>query len=209
MTNAHYVLPFRRKREGRTNYKKRLAMLKSGKPRLIIRRSNKHMLLQLAQYHPDGDKILVSVDSKVLAKHGWSHSTKSVPASYFAGVLLAQAAKQHKIGEAIVDLGLQQHRAGTRACAAIKGAIDGGLAIPAGEEIFPSAERIAGKHISPDVEKDVAALAQKLGVKLPEAAPKKEKPKADAKKAPEANKGDKPAKTEAKPAKKKAEPKED
>ena len=175
MTHATHVLPFRRKREGRTNYKKRLALLKSGQPRLIIRRTNKHMLLQLATYHQDGDLLICSVDSKALAKHGWTHATKSVPACYFTGVLLAKAAKEHNVEGAIVDLGLQQHRAGTRICAAIKGVIDGGLQVPASEEIFPYGERIAGKHISPEVEKDVASLAAKLGVKLPAIVPHEKK----------------------------------
>jgi large subunit ribosomal protein L18 len=196
MTNATHVLPFRRKQEGRTNYKKRLALLKSGKPRLIIRRTNKHLLLQLASYHQDGDLVICSVDSKSLAKHGWTHATKSVPACYFTGVLLAKVAQEHKITEAIVDIGLQQHRAGTRICAAIAGAIAGGLSIPASEEIFPSAERIAGKHISPDVEKDVAALAAKLGVKLPAIVPHEKKAEKKVENKAVEKKGEKPAKAE-------------
>ena len=47
MTHAKHVLPYRRKREGRTNYKKRLALLKSGQPRLVIRRSNRYLQFQL------------------------------------------------------------------------------------------------------------------------------------------------------------------
>jgi ribosomal protein L18 len=141
-------------------------LLKSGKPRLIIRKSNRHLLLQLAKYEPDGDRILTTMDSKTLQKHGWSKGTKSIPAAYFTGVLLARAAHDQKIREAIVDIGLQRHAPGGRICAAIKGAIDGGLAIPADASIFPSADRIAGKHNG--LELAVSAFAQTLGVKLPQ-----------------------------------------
>ena len=42
-----YTVPFRRKREGKTNYKKRLGLLKSKSLRLVVRKSNKHILVQL------------------------------------------------------------------------------------------------------------------------------------------------------------------
>jgi len=41
MTNkTTFKVPFRRRKEGKTNYKKRLNMLKSGTPRLVARRTN-------------------------------------------------------------------------------------------------------------------------------------------------------------------------
>ncbi len=177
MTHAKHVLPYRRKREGRTNYKKRLALLKSGRPRLVIRKSNRYVQLQLVRYHADGDRILVTVTSKALAKLGWTGSAKSIPAAYLTGILCAKEAKAHGVADAIVDLGFQKHRAGTRLCAAIKGAIDGGLAIPASEEIFPSGDRINGVHTK--APERVAAVAAKLGVTLPKPDAKKEAKKGD------------------------------
>jgi large subunit ribosomal protein L18 len=165
MTKQRDVVAYRRKREGRTNYRKRLALLKSATPRLVIRRSNRYMLLQLVTYAPDGDTVLVTLSSQRLLAQGWSGSAKSVPAAYFAGVLLGRAAKAHGIAHAVVDIGMQRHRAGTRLCAAIKGAIDGGLDVPADEAIFPSSERLAGAHLQ-DAGK-TAAFAAKLGVTLP------------------------------------------
>ena len=35
-----YEVKFKRRNEGKTNYKKRLAMLKSGRPRAVIRKTN-------------------------------------------------------------------------------------------------------------------------------------------------------------------------
>lgn len=138
---------YRRKREGRTNYKKRLAYLKSGQHRLVIRRTNKQVIMQIVDYHPDGDKILCGVTSSDLKKHGWNYSFNSLPACYLAGILMARTAKEHKVTSAIVDLGLQSNT-GSRLYAAIKGAIDGGLEVPADEEALPSKERLHGEHIA-------------------------------------------------------------
>ena len=62
--NAIYTVKYRRKREGRTNYKKRLELLKSGSPRLVIRKSNTSITLQLVMYESDGDKVLITYTSK-------------------------------------------------------------------------------------------------------------------------------------------------
>jgi len=196
MTHARHILPFRRKREGRTNYKKRLSLLKSGKRRLVIRLSNRHLQLQVVEYRPDGDRVLVTVNSKALAKQGWGHSTKSTPAAYCTGFLLGKAALQHHIDEAIVDLGLQKHRHGTRICAAIKGAVDAGLAVPVGEDIFPAPERIRGEHLTTAKREEVAALAAKLGITLPEGTSPPKKAKTEDK--PSEKKSEKGGKAEAK-----------
>ncbi len=155
-------LELRRKREGRTNYKKRLALLKSGKPRLVIRRSNRYLLLQVVAYHPDGDNVLTTTSSRSLAKKGWKGSGKSLPAAYLTGLLLAKQALEKGVEEVIVDIGLQKHRAGTRLCAAIKGVIDGGVRVPADESIFPPQERLFGEHISPELTLEARALAERL-----------------------------------------------
>lgn len=175
MTMAHTkkVVSFRRKREGKTNYKKRLSLLKSGKPRLVIRRSNKYITIQLTTYVPNGDKVLLEKSSRILLKHDWKHSAKSVPAAYLTGVLLAKEAIQKGLKSAIVDIGFHKHRAGTRICAAINGAVNGGLSIPVNREIFPSQERITGVHLTSVKQEELTALATKLGITLPEVDVKK------------------------------------
>ncbi|MGM0388528.1 MAG: 50S ribosomal protein L18, partial [Natrinema limicola] len=40
-TGPRYKVPMRRRREVRTDYHQRLRLLKSGKPRLVARKSNK------------------------------------------------------------------------------------------------------------------------------------------------------------------------
>ncbi len=153
MATTRYTVRFRRKREGKTNYKKRLVLLKSKKPRLIIRKTNTQIILQVAQYAPDGDKIITTVRSKELSKMDWKHSFKNLPAAYLAGMLLAKKASQLKINEAILDLGLVTPLKGSKIFAALKGAKDAGLNIPVNESIFPSEQRLKGEHISTFLDK--------------------------------------------------------
>jgi len=142
-----YKMPFKRRYDKKTNYNKRLGLLLSGKPRLVIRKSLKHLKLQIVKYEPKGDKTLVSANTQDLEKFGWKYSTANLPAAYLAGLLIGQKAKKSKIKEAIVDLGPQISVKGSRLYAAVKGAIDAGLEVPCSEDVFPSEERIKGEHI--------------------------------------------------------------
>lgn len=150
--NAIYTVKYRRKREGKTHYKKRLEYLKSGADRLVIRRSNTQVVLQIVRYQESGDAVLAAFQSKNLDKLGWSFSKKSLPACYLAGLQLGKLAKEKGATKAILDLGLQTPMSGSRLYAALKGVVDAGVDIPTSEEIFPSKERLTGQHI-PDAEK--------------------------------------------------------
>lgn len=142
------IVSYRRKREGRTNYKKRLKLLKSKKPRLIIRKTNKQIILQIAEYTPKGDKIICGVNSGILKKAAWKYSCNNLPACYLAGLFLGKKALAKKVSEAILDVGLQTLVPGSRIYAALKGVIDVGMKIPASDKVFPSSERLCGGHIS-------------------------------------------------------------
>lgn len=146
--NAVYTVKYRRKREVRTNYKKRLALLKSGMPRLIVRKSNNMMTLQIANYDADGDKVVTSFSSTQLSKYGWKYSKKSIPASYLAGLALGKLAVQKKVSNLIVDLGLQVPHKGSKLYAAIKGVIDAGVELNVDPVVFPSDDRLNGTHIA-------------------------------------------------------------
>ncbi len=139
---------YRRKREGKTNYKKRLELLKGRIDRLVVRKTNTQLIIQVARYEADGDKILLTVNSNELKKLGWKHSCKNIPAAYLAGLLAAKSAKQKNITHAILDLGLQTPLRGSKLFAVLKGAKEGGLEIPANEEVYPTDARIKGEHIS-------------------------------------------------------------
>jgi len=148
MKHTIKIVNYRRKREGRTDYKKRLKMLISGIPRIVVRRTNKNIVVQLVEYSDKGDKVSVTANSSELKKLGWKHAMANMPAAYLTGMLAAQKAKSKNIEKAIVDLGLQPPKAKSRIYAAVKGALDNGLDIPASQEVFPDADRLSGKHIA-------------------------------------------------------------
>jgi len=150
---AKYVVQYRRKREKKTDYKKRLNLLKSGLTRLAIRPSNKYIQLQLIEYKPEGDNILSQASSKELTTMGWSHNTANIPSAYLTGLLLAKKADGKIKGDIILDDGLFISKKGSRIYAATKGAVDGGLKVKIGGEIFPEEARLTGEHISSYVEK--------------------------------------------------------
>lgn len=141
------TIAYRRKRELSTDYKKRLGFLKSEMPRLVIRKSNMTITVQLIQYKENGDKVLVTATSKELAKQGWKGHTANMPSAYLTGLLAAKKAKAAKVKEAITDLGLQTPGAGSKLYAALKGAVDGGLEVPHDPAVLPKEDRIKGKHI--------------------------------------------------------------
>ena len=146
--NAIFTVRFRRKREGKTHYKKRLELLKSGKTRLVIRKTNTSILVQFVNYEPEGDKVLLSFNSKKLSDKGWNFSKKSLPAAYLSGLMAGNMALKLKISDAILDLGLQSPLKGSSLYAVLKGVIDAGIQIPHSNDIFPSDDRISGQHIA-------------------------------------------------------------
>ncbi len=141
-------IPFRRRREGKTNYKKRLSLLLSGKNRLVIRKSLKHIYAQIVEYNEKGDKVLIAASSRELGKFGWKYSCGNIPSAYLAGFLMGRKAVKKNVKDAVADIGLYSITKGNRLFACIKGAKDAGLNIEASEEIFPSEERVMGKHMA-------------------------------------------------------------
>lgn len=150
----------RRKRIGKTDYKKRLALLKGQTPRLVVRKFNKNIIAQIISYGEEGDKVEAQAHSKELAKYGWTGSKNNVPASYLVGMLVA---KKSKSKNAILDVGLENPTKGSKIYAVLKGAVDGGVKIPHSEEALPKKERIEGKHIEgKDVSKNFQDTKEKI-----------------------------------------------
>jgi len=141
------VLPFRRKRSGKTDYKQRLRLLTSKKPRLVIRRSLKNIMVQFIEYSESGDRVIVAAKSTALKKIGLNISAGNVPSSYLTGLLAGVKAKEKGIKEAILDIGLSSSTKGSRIYSAVKGVIDSGIKVPCSKEVLPSPERVQGRHI--------------------------------------------------------------
>jgi len=138
----------RRRREARTDYHQRLRLLKSGKPRLVARKSNQHVRAQLITTGPNGDRTLASAVSGDLADHGWEAPTGNLPAAYLTGLLAGRRAVAADIEEAVLDIGLNTATPGNKVFAIQEGAIDAGLEVPHSESVFADWERTRGEHIA-------------------------------------------------------------
>ena len=160
-------LRFKRRREGETDYRRRMKLLRGETPRAVVRVSNTQTTCQLIEFNPDGDIVLASVSGKTLVdKYSWPAdiSRKSVPASYLAGYALAKSAMSSGHDSAILDIGLSASSKGSRVFAALKGMVDAGLEIPHGEDVLPDDDRINGMHIddsmSDKVKKSIKAIEE-------------------------------------------------
>ena len=134
-----------RRRSALTNYRKRMALLKGGLPRLVLRRSNRTITMQIISYRPDGDIVLASASSRELAKEGWP-ARANVPTAYLTGLVLARKARELKERRVVLDVGLYKPVKSSVVFAGAKGAADGGIEVLNGIEI--DAKRLSGEHIS-------------------------------------------------------------
>lgn len=148
----------RRRREGKTNYSKRIMLLKSERPRMVFRKTNKYIISQYVESHDAQDKVIFGVDSRELLKHGWSEeakgSLKSVTASYLTGYLVGKKIKNQNLKEPIVDFGMFKIIYKGRLFAFLKGLIDAGLNIDCKEKALPEDERVKGQHLKNKVDFD-------------------------------------------------------
>lgn len=92
-----YQTKFRRRREGKTDYRarKRLAAqskdkYNSPRYRLVVRYSNKYVQAQIVYAEMTGDKVVCSAHSSELKKYGINFGLKNFSASYATGLLLAR-----------------------------------------------------------------------------------------------------------------------
>lgn len=152
----------RRRLEGKTDYLARLALLKSEKPRLVVRKTNRYIIAQIVTSELGQDKVLTGITSNNLLAKGWpeelSGSLKSIPAAYLTGLLLGKLAKEKKISEAILDLGLQRNIQKSRIYAVLKGVVDAGIKVPHSSEALPDLAKITNDKVKSAFEKVKEAL---------------------------------------------------
>lgn len=141
------VIGHRRRRQGRTDYRHRLGLLKSGRPRLVVRRSLSSISCQIMEHSPRGDKSLVTVTSRQLDRFGWKGPRGNIPGAYLTGLLCGVMARKGGVKSAVLDTGLQSSTRGSRIYGALRGALDAGLEIPHSPDVLPPEERIRGAHI--------------------------------------------------------------
>jgi large subunit ribosomal protein L18 len=141
----------RRRKEHKTDYMNRLRLLKSEKPRIVFRKTNKYVIGQYVISKQAQDKIEIGLNSKKLIKYGWlkefEGSLKSIPATYFTGYLIGKRIIKKKLETPIIDLGMHRTLHKTKIYAFLKGLTDARVKIKCKEENFPSEERIRGEHM--------------------------------------------------------------
>lgn len=167
-----YQVKYRRRREGKTDYRARKALILQDKNkynvqklRFIVRKTNSQIICQIATAHIEGDKILVEAKSKELIRYGIPVGLKNYAAAYATGLLCARrflkslnldsqflgvpeaTGELHVLEEspkkpikAFLDVGITMTTTGNRVFAALKGACDGGIFIPHGDNRFPASK---------------------------------------------------------------------
>lgn len=175
-TNAYfsrYQVKYRRRREGKTDYYARKRLItqaknkyNSPKYRLVVRFTNKQIIVQVIYARLQGDFVLVAASSKELPRYGINHGLTNWTAAYATGLLVARRALtklnladkyvgvaepdgEYAVTEALeeddaprpfkayLDVGLKRTSTGSRVFGAMKGASDGGIYVPHNEKRFP------------------------------------------------------------------------
>jgi large subunit ribosomal protein L18 len=155
-----------RRKENKTDYLKRLNLLKGKSPRVVFRKTNKHVIAQYIQSKEAQDSIEIEVNSKRLLTKGWPKefegSLKSIPASYLTGYLMGILIKKNKKKNPIVDFGMIRVLHKTKVYAFLKGLKDAGIEIECDKEFFPEEGRIEGKNMKKDFSKHFQEIKKNL-----------------------------------------------
>lgn len=152
---------YKRRREGKTDYVKRLGMLKSGKPRLVVRKSNRNVLVQLVVFNEKGDETVASAITSDLKKFGFEGKCNT-PSAYLTGLLAGKRALKKGFKEFISDIGLNTPSKGSVVFSAVKGAVDAGLKGVIGDVV--DLNRVEGKHLSEEVQKSFIEAKKRIEV---------------------------------------------
>jgi len=166
-----YRVHFRRRREGKTDYRVRLRLLRSGEARAVVRFSGRRIRVSIVQYDPVGDRVVATAESGELGRLGFpAASLASTPAAYLTAYLAGLRSKSAGAETAVLDAGIRHPTAGGRLSAALKGLLDSGVEIPHGEGGFPSPDRLNGAHLPKPLPQPLEAYK----MKLPEIVPRPE-----------------------------------
>jgi len=168
---SRYQVKYKRRREGKTDYQARKGLVSqaknkynSPKYRLVVRFTNKDIVVQVVSAKISGDEVLTAAYSHELPRYGIKHGLSNWAAAYATGLLcarrvltklnladkyegVAEPTGELQLTEAIedgprpfkcyLDVGLKRTSTGSRVFGAMKGASDGGLYIPHSAKRFP------------------------------------------------------------------------
>ncbi|OAA50724.1 60S ribosomal protein L5 (CPR4) [Cordyceps fumosorosea ARSEF 2679] len=171
---SRYQTKFKRRRQGKTDYYARKRLITQAKNkynapkyRLVVRFTNKDIIMQLVTSEISGDKVFCAAYAHELKAYGIEHGLTNWAAAYATGLLIARRALK-KLGldedfvgveeadgeftlteaaetddgerrpfKAFLDVGLARTSTGARVFGALKGASDGGILVPHSEKRFP------------------------------------------------------------------------
>jgi len=166
-----YRVHFRRRREGKTDYRVRLRLLKSDTPRAVVRFSDRRVHVSIVRFDPVGDRVLAAAESAELGRVGFpENSLSTTPAAYLTAYLAGLRSKSAGAASVVLDTGIRHPTEGGRLSAALKGLLDAGVQVPHGEGHFPSKERLNGAHLPKPLPQPLEAYK----MKLPELVPRPE-----------------------------------
>lgn len=141
----------KRRKKYLTDYNKRIKLLKSNSPRIVLRKTNRYFIAQYVLSDEAQDSVKIGFNSKILLNYGWpekaKNSLKSISAGYLTGYLIGKQIIKNKAEKPIVDFGMMKNLHKTKIYAFLKGLIDSGIKISCKEEFFPSLERLKGGHM--------------------------------------------------------------
>lgn len=146
--SSNYRVKLRRRREGKTDYHARKAMVISGRLRLVPRFSSKNVSVQIINSKVNGDEIVAAAHSRELKKrYGWQLPTGNIPSAYLTSLICGYKAKNKGVKDAILDIGLINPTKGSKIFAVLSGIVDAGIDIPHDEKKIIK-ERLDGMHIA-------------------------------------------------------------
>lgn len=171
---SRYQTKYKRRREGKTDYYARKRLITQAKNkynapkyRLVVRFTNKDIIMQIVSSEISGDKVLAAAYAHELKAYGITNGLTNWSAAYATGLLIARRvlsklgldkdfvgveeadgeftlteAAETDDGErrpfkAFLDVGLARTSTGARVFGALKGASDGGIFVPHSEKRFP------------------------------------------------------------------------
>lgn len=148
MASGRYVHIFRRRREGKTDYRKRRGMIVGRTPFLAVRISGRYVYAQILKPTPKGDITICSASSRDLAKYGWKGSAKNLSSAFLTGYHLGKVAKGNDVEDLVLYSGVGRFVHGSRIASVVKGAKEAGLDVSVGEDSLPDDKRIKGTHVA-------------------------------------------------------------
>lgn len=147
MVKKNYVPIFRRRREGKTDYRKRRGIIVGEKEFLTVSISGKYVYGQIHRASSNGDFTICSATSLSLAKiAGWKGYSKNLPSAYLTGYLLGKRALAKNISNLVFYSGIDRFVHGSRIASLLNGAKEAGLNVMVDKKSLPD-EKLSLIHI--------------------------------------------------------------